>query len=47
MSIQLQQIRSGIKVNALRFRNVIIAGAVAGLGGAYFTVGAVGSLVKR
>ena len=37
----------GIKVNALRFRNVIIAGAVAGLGGAYFTVGAVGAFSKE
>lgn len=37
----------GIKVNALRFRNVIIAGAVAGLGGAYFTVGAVGMFGKE
>jgi simple sugar transport system permease protein len=33
----------GIKVNRVRTRNVLIAGAVAGLGGAYFTVGAVGS----
>jgi ABC-type uncharacterized transport system permease subunit len=37
----------GIKVNALRFKNVIIAGAVAGLGGAYFTVGAVGAFSKE
>ena len=36
----------GIKVNNLRFRNVIIAGLVAGLGGAYFTVGAVGAFGK-
>lgn len=33
----------GIKVNSTRFWNVSIAGAVAGLGGAYFTLGAVGS----
>ena len=33
----------GIKVNATRFWNVSIAGAVAGFGGAYFTLGAVGS----
>jgi simple sugar transport system permease protein len=33
----------GIKVNAVRRRNVLIAGAVAGLGGAYFTLGSVGS----
>ncbi len=37
----------GIKVNALRFKNVIIAGAVAGIGGAYFTVGAVGAFSKE
>ena len=37
----------GIKVNALRFKNVILAGAVAGLGGAYFTVGAVGAFSKE
>lgn len=32
----------GIDVNKLRFRNIIIAGAVAGIGGAVFTIGAVG-----
>jgi len=32
----------GIDVDRLRFKNVIIAGLVAGTGGAYFTVGAVG-----
>jgi simple sugar transport system permease protein len=32
----------GIDVNRLRFRNVMLAGLVAGTGGAYFTVGAVG-----
>jgi simple sugar transport system permease protein len=37
----------GIKVNSLRFRNVIFAGLVAGLGGAYFTVGAVGAFGKE
>ena len=37
----------GIKVNKLRFRNVIFAGLVAGLGGAYFTVGAVGAFGKE
>jgi ABC-type uncharacterized transport system permease subunit len=37
----------GIGVNALRFRNVMIAGLVAGLGGAYFTVGAVGAFGKE
>lgn len=32
----------GIDVNKLRFRNVIVAGFVAGTGGAVFTIGAVG-----
>lgn len=30
----------GINVNRTRFRNVLLAGAVAGLGGAFFTIGA-------
>lgn len=30
---------AGIKVNSVRFRNVLIGGAVAGFGGAYFTLG--------
>jgi simple sugar transport system permease protein len=33
----------GIDVNKLRFRNVVIAGLVAGVGGAYYTVGSVGA----
>jgi len=33
----------GIDVNKLRFRNVVIAGLVAGIGGAYYTVGSVGA----
>jgi len=37
----------GIKVNRLRFRNVMIAGLVAGLGGAYFTVGLGGAFSKE
>ena len=37
----------GIKVNRLRFRNVLIAGLVAGLGGAYFTVGLGGAFSKE
>jgi simple sugar transport system permease protein len=37
----------GIDVNRVRFRNVLIAGAVAGLGGAFFTLGAVGSFSKE
>lgn len=32
----------GIDVNKLRFKNVMLAGAVAGIGGAVFTIGAVG-----
>jgi general nucleoside transport system permease protein len=37
----------GIDVNKLRFRNVIISGFVAGVGGAFFTVGSVGSFGKE
>ncbi len=37
----------GIDVNKLRFRNVLIAGLVSGLGGAYFTIGSVGSFGKE
>ena len=37
----------GIDVNKLRFRNVIIAGFIAGVGGAFFTVGSVGSFGKE
>jgi simple sugar transport system permease protein len=37
----------GIKVNAVRVRNVLIAGAVAGLGGAFFTLGAVGAFGRE
>jgi simple sugar transport system permease protein len=37
----------GIKVNLVRTRNVLIAGAVAGLGGAFFTLGAVGAFGKE
>jgi simple sugar transport system permease protein len=33
----------GIRVNTTRFWNVTLAGAVAGLGGAYFTLGSVGA----
>jgi general nucleoside transport system permease protein len=33
----------GIQVLALRYRNVILAGLIAGIGGAYFTIGSVGS----
>lgn len=37
----------GIDVNRLRFINVLLSGFVAGIGGAYFTVGAVGSFSKQ
>jgi simple sugar transport system permease protein len=36
----------GIAVNAMRYRNVIAAGILAGIGGAYFTIGSVGSFGK-
>lgn len=37
----------GIKVLAMRYRNVILGGAVAGLAGAYFTIGSVGAFGKN
>ncbi|GGF00480.1 ABC transporter permease [Mycetocola zhadangensis] len=37
----------GIKVNATRFWNVALAGAIAGFGGAYFTLGSVGGFTKE
>jgi simple sugar transport system permease protein len=37
----------GIKVLALRYRNVLIGSAIAGLGGAYFTIGSVGGFDKN
>ena len=37
----------GIKVNPTRFWNLLLAGAIAGIGGAYFTLGAVGSFDKE
>ncbi len=36
----------GIKVNSGRFWNVLLAGAIVGLGGAYFTLGSVGAFGK-
>ena len=36
----------GIQVTAMRYRNVIAAGVIAGIGGAYFTIGSVGSFGK-
>jgi simple sugar transport system permease protein len=37
----------GIRVLAVRYRNVILGGMAAGLGGAYFTLGSVGSFAKN
>ncbi|MSZ66691.1 MAG: ABC transporter permease, partial [Actinobacteria bacterium] len=37
----------GIDVNKLRFKNVMIAGLIAGVGGAYYTVGSVGAFGKE
>jgi simple sugar transport system permease protein len=37
----------GIDVNSLRYKNVLRAGLVAGIGGSYFTLGAVGSFTKE
>ena len=37
----------GIPVLAVRYRNVILGGMMAGLGGAYFTLGSVGSFAKN
>jgi ABC-type uncharacterized transport system permease subunit len=37
----------GIRVLAYRYRNVILAGLIAGIGGAYFTIGSVGSFAPN
>ncbi|MEX0428836.1 ABC transporter permease [Nocardioides sp. DS6] len=37
----------GIRVLALRYRNVLVGSAIAGLGGAYFTIGSVGAFSKN
>ncbi len=37
----------GIRVNRVRFRNVLLGAMVAGLGGAYFTIGSVGAFGKE
>lgn len=37
----------GIRVNPTRFWNVLLAGAIAGIGGAYFTLGSVGAFDKE
>ncbi len=36
----------GIKVNRTRYRNVILGGVVAGLGGAFLTIGSIGGFTK-
>jgi simple sugar transport system permease protein len=36
----------GIRVLALRYRNVIVSGVLAGIGGAYLTIGSVGTFSK-
>ncbi len=37
----------GVRVNRIRYRNVMLGGAVAGLAGAYLTIGAVGAFSKN
>ncbi|HEX6498313.1 MAG TPA: ABC transporter permease [Micromonosporaceae bacterium] len=37
----------GIKVLAVRYRNVLMAGVIAGVGGAFFTLGSVGAFTKN
>jgi simple sugar transport system permease protein len=37
----------GVKVLAMRYRNVVMGGAVAGLAGAYLTIGSVGAFSKN
>ncbi|MGA0010827.1 MAG: ABC transporter permease, partial [Candidatus Nanopelagicales bacterium] len=37
----------GIKVNSVRFRTVVLGAAVAGLGGAFFTLGSVGAFGRE
>ena len=37
----------GIRVLAMRYRNVIVASLMAGIGGAYFTIGSVGTFTKN
>lgn len=38
---------AGIRVNPTRFWNVLLAGGIAGIGGAYFTLGTVGAFDKE
>jgi simple sugar transport system permease protein len=37
----------GINVNYIRYRNVILGGIVAGIGGAYFTLGSTGTFERE
>jgi simple sugar transport system permease protein len=37
----------GINVNFIRYRNVVLGGIVAGLGGAYFTIGSTGAFERE
>lgn len=37
----------GVRVNLVRYRNVLLGGLVAGIGGAYFTIGSVGGFTKN
>ena len=37
----------GIRVNSVRFRTVVLGAAVAGLGGAFFTLGSVGAFGRE
>lgn len=38
---------AGIRVNSVRFRNVVLAGAVAGFGGAFYTIGSTGAFGRE
>ncbi len=38
---------AGLDVNRIRFRNVLLSGVVAGFGGAFFTLGSVGSFAEE
>jgi simple sugar transport system permease protein len=38
---------AGIQVNKVRFRNVVLAGAVAGFGGAFYTIGSTGAFGRE
>lgn len=38
---------AGIRVNSVRFRNVVLAGAVSGFGGAFYTIGSTGAFGRE